>query len=120
MPNFGSSLGYLLSRCTKSPSLFHETICLQVTGENCTLLTDAIERYSYVYKNHLRLHRGRRARERRKRRNGAILHDANFQGRIEELRVELTSACEIYPHFEMDESCEYALSSNLSRYMKNP
>ncbi|CAH4029034.1 unnamed protein product [Pieris brassicae] len=80
---------------------------VKVLGQNCTILVNAINRYSFIIKNKSGLHH-RRNHERRRRRIG---RDENYLGGIDELQVDLTEPCEEYPHFEMDESYKLNVSS---------
>ncbi|CAK1553097.1 unnamed protein product [Leptosia nina] len=98
---------------TFNPSHF----TVKLLGENCTILANAIQRYSYIIKNKSGLHR-QRPHERRKRRNGAHRHDENYEGAVEELQIDLTAPCEDYPHFEMNE--EYKLNVSTISALSSP
>ncbi|XP_045502091.1 beta-hexosaminidase subunit beta-like [Colias croceus] len=88
---------------------------VKVVGHKCAILSNAIERYSFVVKHKIGSTRSRR--ERRKRRNG-LSHDENYRGRLQELEVDLTAPCEEYPHVDMDES--YNLNVSATAALRSP
>lgn len=72
--------------------------------ETCPILTQAVSRYVYILNNLYDLARKNRNNITR---NADTEDPKNFLGTILELRVELRTPCEDYPHFGMDEICEY-------------
>lgn len=73
----------------------------RVTSHNCTILTDALDRYIYYTTGFHGILDEKDKPEPH--------HGETYKGFIEELAVTLTEPCEEYPHLDMDESYTLAI-----------
>ncbi|CAH0713089.1 unnamed protein product, partial [Brenthis ino] len=81
---------------------------VKVINQTCDILTNAVERYSYVmrYKNGLRFHE-RKIHKRRRR----IANDALYRGTLNEFEIDLTAPCEDYPSLDMNEQYHLTIAA---------
>ncbi|XP_072942396.1 beta-hexosaminidase subunit beta-like [Epargyreus clarus] len=87
---------------------------IKITNKECEILSNAIERYSYIVTHKNGVHsRNRRIRSRKNHRivvNGTVQQDDRYKGVLAELQVELKAPCEEYPSFGMDEQYHLKVS----------
>jgi hexosaminidase len=72
-------------------------------GYSCDILQAALDRYRNIIVVHLRRVRNKIKSDHG---NGGWRSMAEYNGRLESLKVNLKQTCEKMPHLEMDESCE--------------